>query len=624
VSGSIVGPLGEAIPGVDLDLYFAGTANQVLLSGDVTAIDGTFTFTVQELIPAGFYDIHLNPPAGAEYFPTVLANQFLGGPTTLPSPITLDPASILTGQVVDELGVGLPEVDLNFFDPITGVESIFSGDITDAFGFFEVRVAPAMYDIEFRPTATTPGGPFVPVFLSDRPLTASLDVGIVVFEDAEVLTGTVNDPLGAPLAGCDIDVVDPLTGFTVYTPGDFTDASGVFTVFVPDGSWRVEIDPPTGAPLVSKLLDVAVFPGVAKDVGVVTLPSGLAVSGTTVQGVSTPVPDVDLDFVISATGIEIPTAHDNANGAGEFSVRVEPDTYDIQFRPPFITGLAPVVLAAVPVTADLNLGLVTLPPGPALTGTVTAAGLPVEGVEVTLTDSATGSPVYTFGNDTDALGAYGLRQIPGTYDVTFTPPPGSPLAPVTVPGVTLTTDTVLDQTLAPGSVPPPVTALLCSSSGADAILSWTPGAPDYDAVEIARDGAAVASLPGTATGFTDAGLAAGVYDYTVVPVRGGLAAVAAPCSVTVVGGPSNDFVRGDPNDSGAVDISDVVLTLEYLFNANSSVRCVDALDANDSGQVNIADAIYTLGYLFGGQAPPLPPFPGAGPDPTADALPDCT
>ncbi len=75
------------------------------------------------------------------------------------------------------------------------------------------------------------------------------------------------------------------------------------------------------------------------------------------------------------------------------------------------------------------------------------------------------------------------------------------------------------------------------------------------------------------------------------------------------------FIRGDVNEDGAVELSDVV----DCYN-NPSFSCDDAADVNDDGVLNSTDCDYLLAYLAGGGPPPPPPFPDCGPDPTADGL----
>jgi hypothetical protein len=82
----------------------------------------------------------------------------------------------------------------------------------------------------------------------------------------------------------------------------------------------------------------------------------------------------------------------------------------------------------------------------------------------------------------------------------------------------------------------------------------------------------------------------------------------------------NDFVRGDANADGNVDLSDAVATLNYLFLGGEEPKCLDAADADDSGDLLITDAIFHLGVLFLGQGSFPPPSPDCGPDPTEDEL----
>lgn len=80
------------------------------------------------------------------------------------------------------------------------------------------------------------------------------------------------------------------------------------------------------------------------------------------------------------------------------------------------------------------------------------------------------------------------------------------------------------------------------------------------------------------------------------------------------------FIRGDSNGDGAVDTSDALATLGYLFQGADPVHCLDAADVNDDGALDISDAIGELQHLFLGGPPPPAPYPEAGEDPTEDAM----
>ncbi len=84
------------------------------------------------------------------------------------------------------------------------------------------------------------------------------------------------------------------------------------------------------------------------------------------------------------------------------------------------------------------------------------------------------------------------------------------------------------------------------------------------------------------------------------------------------------FLRGDVNWDDRVDIGDCVQILDALFQdaAHGALDCRDAADTNDDGAVEISDVVSVLSYLFlGGRSPP-PPIAAIGEDPTGDGL-DC-
>ena len=81
-----------------------------------------------------------------------------------------------------------------------------------------------------------------------------------------------------------------------------------------------------------------------------------------------------------------------------------------------------------------------------------------------------------------------------------------------------------------------------------------------------------------------------------------------------------DFVRGDANVDGGIDIGDAITILSMLF-ARGGVKCRDAADTNDDGALDIADAISLLSYLYADGASPPPPG-NCSEDPTPDRL-DC-
>ncbi|MEE3229691.1 MAG: hypothetical protein VX272_01535, partial [Planctomycetota bacterium] len=79
--------------------------------------------------------------------------------------------------------------------------------------------------------------------------------------------------------------------------------------------------------------------------------------------------------------------------------------------------------------------------------------------------------------------------------------------------------------------------------------------------------------------------------------------------------PAPEFIRGDPDGNGTIQLTDGIFLLNFLFLGGDSPGCFDSADADDNGTIQMTDGIYLLNYLFLGGSPPPAPFDGCGPDP---------
>ncbi|MCA8962104.1 MAG: FG-GAP repeat protein, partial [Planctomycetes bacterium] len=82
-------------------------------------------------------------------------------------------------------------------------------------------------------------------------------------------------------------------------------------------------------------------------------------------------------------------------------------------------------------------------------------------------------------------------------------------------------------------VVPPVGDLVCTAEGDTVSLSWTTPIT-YDSISVWRNETLVATLPGTETGYVDAGLAAGGYEYVVLGEFGAASSEPVGCSIEVL------------------------------------------------------------------------------------------
>ena len=71
-----------------------------------------------------------------------------------------------------------------------------------------------------------------------------------------------------------------------------------------------------------------------------------------------------------------------------------------------------------------------------------------------------------------------------------------------------------------------------------------------------------------------------------------------------------NWIRGEFNGDGGLDISDAVGSLNYQFTGGAAPKCESALDFNKDGAADVSDPVGLLGYLFLGVAGPPAPFPG--------------
>ncbi len=227
---------GFPVPGVNIDLIDLVAKKQLVIQCDFTDSSGDFLIAV----PANAIELRLD--ATPVPFP-VLASTALQlsptGNTTLP-PITLQPGFDLSGTVEDENGDPVKDADIDVFDSTTSQEQYTPGDNTDDNGDFSVVVAAGTYDVEVCPDQ---GDLLVAEAVGPISVSSNTSVGLIVLEPGAVLSGTVRNSGGQPLANVDIDVDLAGTATSVVTCNDNTNGSGFYSVIVPFTTIDVRFTP---------------------------------------------------------------------------------------------------------------------------------------------------------------------------------------------------------------------------------------------------------------------------------------------------------------------------------------------------------------------------------------------
>lgn len=84
-----------------------------------------------------------------------------------------------------------------------------------------------------------------------------------------------------------------------------------------------------------------------------------------------------------------------------------------------------------------------------------------------------------------------------------------------------------------------------------------------------------------------------------------------------------DFVRGDTNGDGVIDVADIVFVAKWAAAVGVVGTCSAAADTNRDLSVDIADAVYLASYLFAAGAPPAAPFASCGQGGPCDSYAHC-
>lgn len=321
---------------------------------------------------------------------------------------------------------------------------------------------------------------------------------------AQTVSGRLVDASGAGVANVDLDFKSLSGGGNPTVSQDFTDANGYFTTTVtPAGSYRIEFLPPAPPASTSMYLRIDnVAINTTTNLGVITLPQGVALTGRCVTTGGVPAPGVNLD--IELNGVDLDLVHDTTDALGNFAVAVPQGALKVEFD---TTSVLTAVLAprqtSATVSGATNLGDIVHPPGFVLSAFVKrqSNNAPVVGADIDVVDSLTGELLYTPSDSTDAIGFVDTLVPAGLFAVRFDAPPGSGLVSLELLAQTVAGPTFLGTRLLPNGV---------TLSGVVTNAQGLPQAGVDVDVEIAATGADVYVGPDNTN-------SAGAYSLVVLP-----------------------------------------------------------------------------------------------------------
>ncbi len=350
ITGRVVDANNVGVAGVDIDVKNLGSGGDPDPLNDGTDAEGFFTAT----IPAGVYRVTFTPPPPpttthlvTEVDPVIVVGATAMGTIVLPAGVSLG------AHVENSGGSPVANVNIDVIDHVTGDNLNLANDFTDAFGNFLVAV-PANA-IELRLNATSVVGPKLASTSLQLAPNANTTIPDVTLAPGLTLNGVVRDSNGTPVEEADIDVFDTASGAKIYTPGEETNATGVFTFVVPAGVWDIEFCPLFEDRLVGTELSGLVVNG-SMNLGLFVLEDGVVLSGTVRDFNAVPIAGADIDVLESGTGASVVLCRDNTASNGTYAVVVPTRTLDVRFEPPsYALGLGRGLVTGVAVGGPTNV-----------------------------------------------------------------------------------------------------------------------------------------------------------------------------------------------------------------------------------------------------------------------------
>jgi hypothetical protein len=436
ITGTVRDRNNNRIKNVDLDVFDECSGHRVPTAHDNTNANGDYSI----VLPAGTYTFSFDPPACASLAAArttgVIVDRSRNHGTE-----QLDAAVVVSGLVRAPGGAPLPGARLRFYDvtKVGAPRQATTRDRTGADGTFAVQVPVGTYDVNVEPPV---GASALVEHVNNLSVLGSMAIGDLTLTAGLTVHGHLTRPGGAAAGHVNVNAVESTTRAAQRLADDATDDAGDFTVVLPPGQYDFQYDPAGCSGLAPEAQEAVTVAG-PTTLPALALVTGATVTGTVLDSGALPVAGVDLDVYDAGTTHKRYTPNDQTAAAGTYSVVVPPGTYDVKWIPSSLTRLRPAALGAQPVAGATTLPTQVLPDGWHVTGLVrdSLTALPLAGVTVDVYPSGGGTALWTPHHLSDLTGAYDVVVDAGSWDLLYTPPAGSPLAPLWVRGVAVGADT---------------------------------------------------------------------------------------------------------------------------------------------------------------------------------------
>jgi len=320
LKGTIYGG-SNPLPNAKVALVNAGTfAN---LSSATSSSIGGYGFTVAN----GTYNMSVTPPAGTGFNLSAVNGIAVSGADVTQNVVLMQQAITVSGTVKSSDGTIVRNATINFIYAGTSTSAKVIG--TGTTGSYSVALSPGNYNVEIfaNKGSSNHVSTDVRYTFSAVPLLADTakDFALSVVK----VTGMTTDSSGVPVSGVSLAIgATSLTGIYLYSETATSDASGLYTLYLPPyANYSVSLTPPAAntsvAPTIVKAQSF--LSDTTKDFA---LQSAVTVTGTVASSDGTIVKNATTVINYAGTNTTAKTA--TTGTTGTYSVALSPGNYDIQ------------------------------------------------------------------------------------------------------------------------------------------------------------------------------------------------------------------------------------------------------------------------------------------------------
>ncbi|MFQ5500379.1 MAG: carboxypeptidase-like regulatory domain-containing protein [Candidatus Zixiibacteriota bacterium] len=228
LSGTVTDNLAQGVGSADIDVTNSATGIKLRTPWDKTDASGFYDV----IVPPGTYDLGYQPPVSTHLAPAESLSVSIFSDMVVN--VTVPPGIILSGLVENSFGVPMQGIDIDAQLISSGLDVPLTGDLTDATGNFAVAVEPDLYNIAIEPDKASR---MAAVVLKSLSLTADTSI-FVALDTGMLVSGTITDSAGIPLAGASVYAIVASSGDTVHLVKNNSDFAGFYSVLVPTGTYN--------------------------------------------------------------------------------------------------------------------------------------------------------------------------------------------------------------------------------------------------------------------------------------------------------------------------------------------------------------------------------------------------